>query len=337
MANFKLGSRILRKLVLPSAEALKKRLACAFFASFILNVSFLLGFKSFHENFWILGVLLFLNFLLANYLCLIQMQGVCAFSKSPRRLGLSQIVVFFSYLFPLYQLYLYSLFLYKDQKRSMSNADLVWKPIFVCASISLLALVAGAPAQNKFLKTQLSPELGYLEQVSVEAYKILKIKNSFEESCINSNDWQCIRKKLNAEIFPSTNTGIILSTAVDALVTFEKKRKMKDKAPIDQKEEAVFLAGENLLVSNVEFLKENKCRRLQPLDFIGPISLVTGPFTGYMVQFVDVLISEEYEYTASTKLTELSKKIIEQDKNKVRNRKIASLIPMLNNPGCAKD
>ncbi|MCR9203737.1 MAG: hypothetical protein NXH75_04105, partial [Halobacteriovoraceae bacterium] len=132
MANFKLpkvGYGLLRKLVLPSSEVLKKRLAFAFLASFTLNVFFLLGLESFHENYWAIGFLFILNFCLANYLLFIQVQGICAYSKSKRRLGLSQIVVFFSYLLPLYQLYLYSLFLYKERKRNMSNADILWKPL----------------------------------------------------------------------------------------------------------------------------------------------------------------------------------------------------------------
>ncbi|MCR9204745.1 MAG: hypothetical protein NXH75_09220, partial [Halobacteriovoraceae bacterium] len=164
-----------------------------------------------------------------------------------------------------------------------------------------------------------------------EAYRIFKFKGSYQEKCIDSDDWQCIRKKLDSEIFPTTNTGIILSTAVDALVTFKKKDKMKDKLPT-QKEETVLIAAESLLVNNVRFLQENKCRRFKALDFIGPISLVTGPFTGYLLQFVDTRISNKFEYTASTKLTELSEKMIKSDLTKERSRKIASLIPELKNP-----
>lgn len=261
------------------------------------------------------------------------MKGVLAFSTSKRRLGFSQIIAFFAYLFPLYQVYLYYLCLYHDREKKLNNSSLFWRPISLAILLSAVSLFGGAPSKNKLLSVQLSPELNYISQVGVEAYQIFQIKKDYQEDCVASDNWQCINEHLKDKIFPSTNTGIILGTAVDALVTFKKKKELQEKTKNeDEKSEVMFIATENLLVSNVQFLKENTCSRRKAIHFISPIPLITGPFTAYMLQFVDVHISKNFEQVASEKLSGLSKKLVNSELPKERTRKVASLIPLLENP-----
>jgi hypothetical protein len=339
MINFRgprLSYKFLRKLVLPSPQVLRKQLALAFILSLTLNILFLVGFQTYHENYWYLGTLFVLNLGLANYLLIIQTQGVMKFSTSKRRLGFSQLIVFFAYLFPLYQVYLYGLCLYRERERNMSNGNLFWKPVSVAISLTLLSLLGGAPSQNKVLSLQISPELNYIAQISFEAYQVFRLKRDHEDECVGSGNWQCINDRLKKDVFPSTNTAIILGTAVDALVTFKKKNKLQKKTDDKKmKEEATYVAAENLLVSNIDFLKQNGCHRLQAIQFISPIPLMTGPFTAYMLQFVDVKISNDFEEVATTKLYGLSQKMIKNDLPKERSRKIASLATAFKNPRSA--
>lgn len=316
-----LGNRTkrLRKYALPKKGIIKRDLIFYILISLLLNTLFIFIFDSLHDHYGALTVVFLINAFLANKLLHIQTQAFIYHYKGRRRIAKGVLAALFGVLFPFYGLYLYALAFKERESDRASFHQLFSKPVSLCFVFSLCTLFLGKPAHNILLKTQMAPELGYIGQVGMESWEIISLKNNFERECLSKGDSKCLSRKFEKELFPATNTGIILATAVDALYLFKRKDQAKKElsASID--------AGLSLLENQRQFVYQNSCRRESALHFIGPISLLSGPLGVYILQGVDGMISRRYEIVASEKLSRLSESMMKQDLPKEQYRKIASL------------
>jgi hypothetical protein len=289
------------------------------------NALFAFFFDFLHESYFLLMGLFFLNAILAFKLSYLTWRRLLFFTKGKRRGSKTFLLAFIAELIPLYHLYLIYQCMKAHEKKSHSAFSLALKPLAICFIATVTLMVMSFPRAPKALGVILDPTLTYVANVALDSYRVFNLQDRIQSECIESNDWKCFQKATAKEVFPGTNTAIILSVAADALTIFKKKTEL-EKSPDFDKKKHHFIVAKALLESNSYYLKKNNCHiRTTPINVSGPIPMVTGLQNAYLLQLVDTRMSHKFARVARERLIELAQDTLKRSDDEEISRSVASV------------
>lgn len=289
------------------------------------NTLFAYFFDFLHESYFLLTGLFFLNAILAFKLSYLTWRRLLYFTKGKRRAGKTFLLAFIAELIPLYHLYLLYQCMKAQEKKSHDALSLALKPLAVCFVATLTLMIVSFPRAPKALGVFLDPTLTYVANIALDSYRVFNLQDRIQSECVKSNDWKCFQKATAKEVFPGTNTAIVLSVAADALTIFKKKAEL-EKAPDFDKKKHHFIIAQALLESNSFYLKKNNCHiRTTPIGISGPIPMVTGLQNAYLLQLIDSRISHQFARVARERLIDLAQDTLKRSDDEEISRSVASV------------
>ena len=307
----------------------RKRVLPRFGLLVAANFVFVYFFEFLHENFFMLGMLLVLNFAITLKLSILTSKRLLYFTKGNKRLWKVWLLAFMGEVFPPYNAYLIYRCMSAQEKKSYSATSLALKPLAVCFSLTLITLAISFPRAPKNLPLVLSPGFSYVSHVLLDSYRVFKLEDERTTECLNSDDWRCFQKATQTEVFPATNSGAVLAVSADAIFIFKKKEQTETNPAMKSSTKRLLKISRTLLETNSYFLKENSChKRITPLNLSGPIHMMVGLQNAYILQIVDTLISKEFAGAAKARLIDIADSSIKKAnelEDKETSRSIASI------------
>ncbi len=280
-----------------------------------------------------LALLAGINFLLQLILIPVIFKRVLYVIDGKWRVMTSLSVFLVSMVFPLFSLFICVLCLKDTDYKKFSSRRILWHPLGLSLCLVLISLIS-LGRDSAIVKIQMGSTANYVSNVLIDFGTVLYFKNKKESQCIEALNTKCVVDWYFKSESRSTNTGIILATAVDALVLFKIKKEMK-KHTQNKKALSKKIALE-LIDNNTYYLKENNCRRIEPFALSNPIDFMTGMGSTYIFQAFDEKASKQFNRAAGSKLGEILDSIPRERKSE-NKRDIASLktkLESLNGGGC---
>lgn len=291
------------------------------------NFLFAYFFEFLHESYFMLGSLLLLNFGIICKTGYLTWRRLLYVTGGKYRVAKTSFLLILAELFPLYHLYLLTICMSNQSKKSLTASSLTFKPLGVYSIALVIIFAISFPRAPKTLPIFLDPTLSYVSHITLDSYRVFKAKDELEEKCLQSDDYLCFQKTSYKDIFPGTNTAVILAVASDALILFKRKERLeKENKELKKNKKHSYEAASALLSSNSFFLAENNChKRITPMNLSGPIPMVTGLQTGYILQIVDTMLSKKFARVARERLTSMANQTMKHAPSEEASRSIASI------------
>lgn len=218
------------------------------------------------------------------------------------RVTTSLSIILTGLIFPLYSLFICVACLKNTNYKKHKSQNIFLMPLGLSLCLILFSFFS-LSRDSSVIKTQMGSTAYYITNVIMDYGTFIIFKNKKESQCIEALNTKCVVDWYFKNLPRSTNTGIILFLAVDALVLYKIRNKMNKQArdikPIN------YMTILEVVDNSMSYLKENNCSRIQPLSLSNPADFMTGIGVTYILQAYDERASRQFNRSAEKYLAEL--------------------------------